>query len=508
MVERIKSFRDWVARLEELGDVQTVTAEVDWNLEMGAITRRSMDLRAPAPLFTNVRGIERGFRALGAPGGMSSISGAAFARIALALGFPASTGGRELVAALASARERPLVPARVADKRTAPSKENIALGRAVNLLRLPTPFIHGHDGGRYLQTFGLNIARTPDGSWTNWSINRMMLLDERRLACLVPPNQHLGMIHAMRRERGEPTPVAIALGVEPGFPLVGGMPIPAGMDESEFLGAYFGEPTELVPAETVPLDVPATAEIVIEGHISHTDTAMEGPMDEFPGYVGDKGSPKPVLTVSAMTWRTEPIYPFAVAGAPVDENHTCWGMPHAAEVMFLLKKAGLPVSIAWMVLESANHLLVVGLDPAWFELTGRPSPDIAKEIGERVFASKAGFGIPKILLVEDDFDVTDAAQVMWAFTSRAHPSHGEIYFPDEPQNALPIFLGTSEKSAFKTTKVVHNGLLADRFPVGKRPVRSDLEHGWPRDVRDRVLARWREYGHAADPGPAETARRR
>ncbi|MBV9573059.1 MAG: hypothetical protein JOY93_03320 [Acidobacteriales bacterium] len=101
------------------------------------------------------------------------------------------------------------------------------------------------------------------------------------------------------------------------------------------------------------------------------------------------------------------------------------------------------------------------------------------------FHIKAGFGLPKLLLIEDDFEVTDVAQVMWAFTSRAYLSHGEIYFPDEAMNALPVFLSHAEKSVFKTTKVVHNALLADRFAITDRPVRSDLEHGWPAHVNMR-----------------------
>jgi hypothetical protein len=112
-------------------------------------------------------------------------------------------------------------------------------------------------------------------------------------------------------------PIAVALGTDPGLPYIGGMPIPEGMDKAAFLGAYFGEPLELVPAETVPVNVPASAESVIEGHVSHTETAMEGPMDEYPGYVGHDGSPKPVLHVSAVTFRNNPILPFFVAGAPV-----------------------------------------------------------------------------------------------------------------------------------------------------------------------------------------------
>jgi 4-hydroxy-3-polyprenylbenzoate decarboxylase len=501
MLERYRSLRQWLDALAALGDVQSISAQVDWNLEMGAITRRSMDLKAPIPLFNNIKGIEPEFRALGAPGGLTALPGRTYARLALALGLPATANGRELIEALANARARPLVAPRLLERRDAPCKENITIGDEVDLLRLPTPLIHGHDGGRYLQTYGLNIVRTPDGSWTNWSINRMMLLDRHHLGCLIPPNQHFGIIHAKWAELGKPTPIAMAFGVEPAFPLVGGMPIPLGMDESAFLGAYFGEPVDLVRAETVDLDVPATAEIVLEGHVSPTETRMEGPMDEFPGYVGDRGSPKPVLTVSAMTFRTNPILPFSVAGAPVEENHTVWGLPHAAEVLHLLRTEGLPVSICWTVLEAANHLLLIALKRDWHETSGLDGPTIAERIGRLVFASKAGFGFPKLLLIEDDIDVTDVAQVMWAFASRAHPSRGEIYFPDEPQNALPIFLSPGEKSVFKTTKVVHNALLADRFAPEARPVRSDLEHGWPAVVRNRVIERWLEYGYDAKIRP-------
>jgi len=494
MLTRLKSLREWLAALDAIGDLATINAQVDWNLEMGAVTRRSMDLRAPAPLFANVKGVEPGFRALGAPGGLSALPGFTYARLALALGLPADAGGRDLINALADARGRSLVPPVLVDRADAPCKENVLTGDDVDLMRLPVPLIHGADGGRYIQTYGINIVRTPDGEWTNWSVNRMMMLDRNHLGCLIPPNQHFGIIHAKWRALGKPTPIAIAFGVEPAFPIVGGMPIPEGEDESAFLGAHFGSPTELVRAETLDLDVPATAEIVLEGHVSHTETQMEGPMDEFPGYVGASGSPKPVLTVEAMTFRNDPILPFSVAGAPVEENHTCWGLPHAAEVLHLLRSDGLPVTMCWTVLESACHMMVIALDPAWHETTGLDSPDIARRIGTRVFPSKAGFGIPKLLLVEDDFDVTDVAQVLWAFASRAHPSHGEVYFPDEATNALPVFLSATEKSTFTTTKVVHNALLADRFPVGKRPIRSDLEHGWPKEISAGVLARWQEYG--------------
>ncbi|MBV8842043.1 MAG: UbiD family decarboxylase [Bryobacterales bacterium] len=494
-MRHLKSLREFLDALSAIGDLQEIDCEVDWNLEMGAITRRSMDLRAPAPLFNRIRGVDRGFRALGAPGGLSRHPKYPFGRVNLALGLAPDSPPLEAVKALAAARQRPLLPPRIVSRAEAPCKKNVLTGNKVDLERFPTPWIHGADGGRYFQTYGLNIVSTPDGSWTNWSVNRMMLVDRDRLACLIPPNQHLGIIHAQWKKRGEPTPVAVALGVEPALPFVGGMPVPEGMDETAYLGAYFGEPLELVPAETVPLNVPATAEIVVEGHISHEDVIMEGPMDEYPGYVGHDGSPKPVLRVSSITFRNDPILPFSVAGAPVDENHTGWGLPHAAEILHLLQSQGLPVAACWMVLESACHWLVVAVEPGWHERLNVNSPEFANRIGEILFHSKPGFGVAKILLMENDLDITDPAQVVWAFASRSHPSHGEIYFKNEAQNILPVFLDPNEKFSFSVTKVIHNCLMADRFIPEERPVRSDLEHGWPAHIRQRVLEKWNAYGY-------------
>ncbi len=492
-MKHLKSLREFVDALAANGEVQPIDLEVDWNLEIGAITRHSYELRAPAPLFNTIKGIDKGFRVLGAPGGLSARARHKYARVALALGHNADTPARRIIESLADARDRPGIPPRFVA--SGPCKENRMVGPQVDLLRFPTPLIHGNDGGRYIQTFGMNIVKTPDGSWTNWSINRMMIHDRNTLTCLIPPNQHLGMIHAKWKAIGKPTPVVVALGVEPALPYLGGMSAPEGVDESHILGALFGEPLEVVKAETVDLPVPATAEIVIEGHISHDEKLSEGPMGEYPGYLDKSaGSPKPVLHVSAVTYRNDPILPMVAAGPPVEENHTGWGMPHAAMCLSELRKAGLPVSCAWMVLESACHWMLIAVTPDWHEWTGLASQELARKVGEVIFPTKTGFGIPKILLVEDDFDFTDVGQVVWAFGSRAHPHHGEIYFEGEAQNNLPVFLDPEEKFSYHATKVVHNCLLADRFPPAARPVAADLAHSWPDHIRERVLRNWAAYG--------------
>src|SRR6266851_4472203 len=120
-MNRLRSLREYVDRLKALGEVQEIDAEVDWNLEMGAIIRRSYELRAPAPLFNRIKGIERGFRVLGAPAGVSRQKGLALARIALSLGLPAGTSARAIVEALTEAHRKPAVkPRRVP---TGPCKE-------------------------------------------------------------------------------------------------------------------------------------------------------------------------------------------------------------------------------------------------------------------------------------------------------------------------------------------------------------------------------------------------
>jgi 4-hydroxy-3-polyprenylbenzoate decarboxylase len=111
-MNHLTSLRDFITALAAVGDVQPIEREVDWNLEIGAVTRRSYELRAPAPLFNHIKGIENGFRVLGAPGGLSADPAHRFVRIALALGLPPDAPGRAIVERLAESVGRPGLPPR------------------------------------------------------------------------------------------------------------------------------------------------------------------------------------------------------------------------------------------------------------------------------------------------------------------------------------------------------------------------------------------------------------
>lgn len=493
-MRHLKSLRDCIEALAAIGEVQEIDREVDWHLEIGAIARRCCETGAPAPLFNTIKGIEKGFRVLGAPGGVSRQPGLYLSRIALALGLPPTSTGREIVAALVQARSRSLIPPKLVS--TGACKENILTGDDVDLWRLPTPLLHDGDGGRYLNTFGIIVAQTPDKKWTNWSIARTMLVDRNQMAGIIAPNQHIGMVRQTWLDIGEPMPFALALGVEPFLPFVGGMPLPDYVSEADYAGAYFGEPIEVVQCETVDLQVPATAEIVLEGTIAITDTAPEGPMGEYAGYLWTgQSSPKPVYHVTAMTYRNQPILPVSVAGEPVEENHTAWGVPNAAEIVYTLRTAGFPVAMAWSPFESANHWYAIAMERNWRQqMPNTSASELCYKLGEVLFKTKAGMGTPKYIVVNDDIDITNTKEVVWAFATRNYPgSKGEVIFNDEATNPLVAFLEQSEKMSMHTTKVIYNCLPPDEWG-DKLPQRSSFAGAYPKSLQESILQSWQAYG--------------
>jgi UbiD family decarboxylase len=489
----LKDMRAYLEALAAAGELVEVKTEVELDLEIGAIARRCYETGSPAALFSNIRGVTGGFRVLAAPGGVSNQPGKWLARIALSCGLPATATGQEIVAELAAGRTRPPTKPRLVP--TGPCKENIHVADAVDLLELPAPLLHEGDGGRFLNTFGIIVAQTPDKSWTNWSIARIMVLDKTHMTGIVAPNQHIGMVHKAWADLGQPMPFALVLGAEPFLPFVGGMPLPANFDEADFVGGYFGEPVDVVPCETVDLQVPATAEIVVEGYLSNVETGLEGPMGEYAGYLWPgPSSQKPLYTVTAITHRNDAVLPISVAGEPPEENHTAWGIPNAAEIVYTLCQAGLPIATAWSPFASANHWFVLAVEREWRKTLDVNTSELCRRIGDVLFAGKAGMGTPKYIVVNDDIDVTDLNEVVWAFATRNHPgSQGQIVFNEESTNPLVAFLDEAEKMSMHTTKVIYNCMPPDRWG-DKLPLRSSFAGVYPAVLQRQVLQRWEAYG--------------
>ncbi|MEU6381791.1 UbiD family decarboxylase [Streptomyces sp. NPDC046909] len=487
-MSRLKDLRDYLGALEELGDVRTVDRTVDPHLEVGAIIRRCYETVAPAPLFTDIKGTAPGYRLLGAPGALSSAPGRPLARIALSLGLDATASAREIVEALVDARNSEPIEPVVVD--SGPCKQNILLGEDASLDRFPTPLLHEGDGGPYVNTWGTIVARTPDGSFTNWSIARIMMIDGKHMTGLVMHPQHIAYVWQQWADRGEPMPFALVQGGNPALPFISGMPLADGVEEAGYLGALLGEPMELVQCETVDLQVPANAEIVIEGHLSVERTGVEGPMGEFSGYAQHGTSPQPVYTIEAITHRDDPIWPAVVEGEPVDEYHTATGLTLAAELVAVLRAAGLPIASAWEPFEAASHMLVVSVASDWRDkLPGVSTEELTQRIADVVSAHRIAFHIPRTFVLDDDVDASNTAELMWALATRVHPTGRRIVTEGLVLPLLRVYTA-EERKKVTGPRVTYDALLPS-VEEGRED-RSSFRFIYPQEVQQRVLEHWND----------------
>ena len=489
----LTDLRRYIEALRCIGEVQEIDVPVSLDLELGAIVRRCGETGAPAPLFNAFFDHPGGFRILGAPASTSSQPGMQLVRTAVSLELPPTASGLDIVEAIAASLDRPpIAPVIVED---APVFENLVTGADVDLNVLPVPLLHYGDGGRYLNTWGCIVARTPDGSWTNWSIARMMLVDGKRLSGIVAFEQHVGMVAKMWAESGKPMPFALALGVEPSIPFVCGMPLPANVSEAGRLGALMGRAIRTVRCKTVDLEAQASAEILIEGHLHLDELVEEGPMGEYAGYVPlEPKMMRPTYRVSAISHRNNAILPVVAAGEPVEENHTAWGIPSSAQILYNLRRAGIPATTAWIPLHSALHWLVITVPRDWRRKSGIDETQaLCRRIGEVMFSTKAGALIPKVIVLNDDVDPTDLEELVWAFATRCHPFLGHASFEHIAAAPLLAYLRKAEKVASNTGKIVYNCLAPDEWGEAL-PMRASFRHGYPAEIVDRVRRRWSEYG--------------
>lgn len=484
-----RDLRTFIAALDSLGDIMHVKHEVDGDYEPAAITRRSYEIRSPAPLFDRIKGVEPGFRLFGAPAALSSLPTMPYARLAMSLGLPPAATGPEIIEALYDARQRPGIPPVRVEPSEAPCQQNILRGEAASLDRFPIPFAHNRDGGRYANTWGTLIVKTPDGKWVNWSIARVMKVDGARMTALIVPSQHIGQIWSQWVEKNEPMPYALVQGPAPAISCVSGIPVPAHTDEADYIGTLAGEPVAVVKAIGVDLDVPATAEIVIEGHVSVTRDCLEGPYGEYGGYLGEGSSLQPTFHVETITYRDDPIWPMSITGRPVDESHTLWAIGLAADAVTCLREANLPVKTAWIPEDSAVHWLLIVMPENWRELLpGVSSEALAQRVGEVLFSTASMVFIPTVYLVDDDFDPTNLREVAWVLATRVHPTGRRAVFEDRRVIRLPQCYQEQEYLAGKGPKVVFDTLQTTRHR------HASFAQGYPEAICQRVLENWPENG--------------
>ncbi|MGU3503051.1 UbiD family decarboxylase [Mycobacterium sp. C31M] len=482
----VHDLREYVDALSLLGDLRLIDHEVDPVLEVGATIRLSCERRTPAPFFTHVTGTDAlGCRILGAPGALSAAAGKPYARVALSVGLRADAGPRQILEHLAAATNLPPIEPVVVD--AGACQQNILLGDQATLAGFPKPLLHERDGGPYVNTWGTIVARTPDRQFTSWSISRIMYLDDTHMTGLVAPGQHIHAVWSQWEQLGEPMPFALVQGGHPAIPFVSGMPLPNHVEEVGYLGALLGRPIQLVRCQTNDLRVPAEAEIVIEGHLSISRDAAEGPMGEYAGYQPSETSRQPTYTIEAITHRDNPIWPAVVEGEPVDEYHTVTGISGSADCLGALQAAGLPVTTVWAPPELAMHVVIVTVDTNWrADLPDVSSEELCRRIFEVIRTRRFSNYIPRFFILDDDIDATDPAELGWALATRVHPTARQFIDSDVIAPLIACYTD-EERHRGHAARVIHDALQP---APEKRWRRSSFARIYPDDVRRRVLAAW------------------
>ncbi|PON28853.1 hypothetical protein TGAM01_v201961 [Trichoderma gamsii] len=488
------SFRSFVDSLREDNDLVEVNDPIDPNLEAAAITRLVCETNDKAPLFNNVIGAKNGFfRILGAPAALRPSKAQRFGRIARHLAMPPDSSPAAIMEKLLSVDVEKLVDPIVVE--SGPVKENSIEGNDIDLNAIPAPMVHETDGGKYIGTYGVNILASPDGKWANWSINRTMVVGKNTLTGACYPPQHNWQIVNKWREIGQDAPWAFVLGVPPAAAMIAGMPIPDSVSEAAYVGALSGEPLKLVKCDTNDLYVPANAEIVFEGTISVTEQVPEGPYSEMHG-VNFPGDSKmmPVFKVNKITYRNNAILPLSATGRLTDETQSIGGLLTAAEILKLCRASDLPVLQASSPLISQCTWVALQIDGARLRAMKTSPKQLADLVANVVFNCKAGVPFHRILLVGEDIDVHDDADIMWAFSTRCRPGLDEYPYEDAKGFALIPYMGHGNGNPTKGGKMVCDALFPVEYTTGRNWVNTSFREAYPKPLQDSIVASWEKRG--------------
>ena len=487
---KFADLREFIAFLEERGELRRVTAEVTWDLEIAEIADRLVKKGGPALLFENVAGYDMPV--------LINIF-ASHKRMAWALGVERVDDIVERVHALLDLMQGP--PSGIVNRvRTlgrlvrlasfqpktvnrAPCQEVVLEGDEVDLFKFPVIKCWPKDAGRFI-TLPLVITRDPKSGVQNYGTYRMQVYDGRTTGMHWQTHKVGASHYRSNQERagGEPEqermPVAVALGGDPATIWTGSAPLPPDMDEMTMAGFLREEGVELVKAKTSDLLVPAHAEIVLEGYVVPGDERPEGPFGDHTGYYSEP-EPYPVFHVTTITHRRDPIYPTIIVGRPPSEDY--W-MGKVTERIFLPAiQVILPEVVDInMPAEGAFHNLVI--------------VSVKKEYpghARKVISGLWGLGLlslSKTIVAVDHFvDVQNLSEVAWRVSSNIDPA-SDVFFTTGPLDDLDHASPTPKFGSKMGIDATEKSTLEGR------------QREWPpeivmsREIRELVDAKWSEYG--------------
>ncbi len=483
-----RDLREFIDKLEQLGELKRITTPVDPRLEMTEVCDRVLRRGGPALLFENPGG--------GAIPVLGNLFGTA-RRVALGMGADDVEGLREVGRLLAFLKQ-PEPPSGMKDAwqslpifrkvldmapkrvRRPPCQEVIWQGSEVNLERLPVQTCWPEDAGPLI-TWGLVVTRSPAGKRQNLGIYRQQVIaaDKVIMRWLSHRGGALDYQQWQRQRPGEPFPLAVALGADPATILAAVTPIPDTLSEYAFAGLLRGSRTQLAACGHGDLEVPAAAEFVLEGFIHPGETAAEGPFGDHTGYYNEVEQ-FPVFTIERITHRREPIYHSTYTGRPPDEPAVL-GVALNEVFVPILQKQFPEITDFYLPPEGCSYrLAVVSMDKQY---AGH-----AKRVMMGVWSFLRQFMYTKfVIVVDSDVNARDWQDVVWAMTTRMDPARDTVIMENTPIDYLDFaspVAGLGSKIGFDAT----NKWAGETQREWGRPIRMSPA------VVERVDALWDSLG--------------
>ena len=481
---KYKDLRDFISKLEEKGLLKRVALEIDTDLEMTEIADRTLRAGGPAILFENPKGHNIPVLAnlFGTPErvalGMGQESVEALREVGTLLAYlkepEPPKGLKDLWDKLPVFKQVLNMPAKEVKK--APCQEVVISGDDVDLNTLPIQRCWPGDAAPLI-TWGLTVTKGPNKKRQNLGIYRQQLLGKNKLIMrwLSHRGGALDFREFCEQNPGENYPVSVALGADPATILGAVTPVPDTLSEYAFAGLLRGDKTEVVKSISNDLQVPASAEIVLEGYIAPGEMAPEGPYGDHTGYYNEIDD-FPVFTVTHITHRKDPIYHSTYTGRPPDEPAVL-GVALNEVFVPILQKQFPEIVDFYLPPEGCSYRLAV-------VTMKKQYPGHAKRVMMGVWSFLRQFMYTKFVIVcDDDVNARDWNDVIWAITTRMDPARDTTMVESTPIDYLDF-----------ASPVSGLGSKMGMDATNKWPGETDREWGVPiemdESVKQKVDALW------------------
>lgn len=480
--------RSFISFLEQQGELVRITQEVDPNLEMTEISDRTLRAKGPALLFENPKGYSMPVlcNLFGTPKrvamGMGQESVAALRDVGELLAFLKQPEPPKDLRDLWDKRHdfKQVLNMPVKSVKKAPCQEVILEGNQVDLGQIPIQTCWPGDAAPLI-TWPLVITRGPDKERQNLGIYRMQKLAKNKLIMrwLAHRGGALDYRDWQIKHPGKPYPVAIALGADPATTLGAVTPVPDSLSEYAFAGLLRGEKTSVVQCIGSDLQVPATAEIILEGYLQPGEEADEGPFGDHTGYYNEVER-FPVLTVERITHRKQPIYHSTYTGRPPDEP-AILGVALNEVFVPILQKQFPEITDFYLPAEGCSYrMAVVSMKKQY--------PGHAKRVMMGVWSFLRQFMYTKFIIVtDDDIDIRNWEDVIWAITTRMDPTRDTVMIDNTPIDYLDFaspVSGLGSKMGLDAT----NKMPGETHREWGQPIQMDKQ------VKQRIDELWSELG--------------